>query len=156
MYWPIGAPRIYAASKHELHPKHTTITSDDGLEAQGHVQTPNAETENTNGTATHDQGGDDDDEESVEDEKFNGNAKAASATGSEGKLPAAEALKGDGTSPQSADDDPGGEIVGLKVTRSGHMFATITQGTLTVWQTKVTPTTPVVIYSANPRSSPPP
>jgi hypothetical protein len=155
MYWPIGAPRIYAASKNELDPKHTT-TSHDGLEAQGHIQTPNTEP-NANGTAIHDQDGDEDDaeEEIHEDEKVNGSEQTMSETSSEGKLPASEALKDNETSSQGIDDDPGGEIVGLKVTRSGHMFATITQATLTVWQTKVAVTTPVIMCYANLCSSPP-
>jgi hypothetical protein len=156
MYWPIGAPRIYAASKNELdlNPAHTTI-SNDGLEAQDPIQTPVAKTE-ANGTATHDQGGDDDDEESLDNENINGDASSASATDSGGKLPVLEALKDSGASPQrnNNDDDPGGEIVGLKVTRSGHIFATITQATLTVWQTKVAITTPTILLSANSPSSP--
>jgi hypothetical protein len=35
-----------------------------------------------------------------------------------------------------AEDDVSGEILAIKVTRSGHMFATITTSTLTIWQTK--------------------
>jgi hypothetical protein len=38
---------------------------------------------------------------------------------------------------QLVEDDVSGEIIGIKVTRSGHMFATITWSTLTIWQTKV-------------------
>jgi hypothetical protein len=35
-----------------------------------------------------------------------------------------------------AEDDITGDIVAIKVTRSGHLFATITRSTLTIWQTK--------------------
>jgi hypothetical protein len=144
MYWPIGAPRIYAASKQEL-ATNKTSTSHDGLEDNS--QTPNVR-DSTNGTAIHNLDGDDEDDEdeeeveeaeSVNDEKPNGNIQSASASeASDGEnLPAVDALESNGTSPQALDEDPGGVIVGLKVTRSGHMFATITQATLTVWQTKV-------------------
>jgi hypothetical protein len=34
------------------------------------------------------------------------------------------------------EDDIHGEIIAVRVTRSGHMFVTITRTTLTIWQTK--------------------
>jgi hypothetical protein len=34
------------------------------------------------------------------------------------------------------EDDMAGEVLAMEVTRSGHMFATITRSTLTIWQTK--------------------
>lgn len=37
---------------------------------------------------------------------------------------------------QHAEDDMAGEMVAMEVTRSGHLFATITRSTLTIWQTK--------------------
>jgi hypothetical protein len=37
---------------------------------------------------------------------------------------------------QSIEDDIYGEIIAIRVTRSGHMFATLTRTTLTIWQTK--------------------
>jgi hypothetical protein len=40
------------------------------------------------------------------------------------------------TSSQLVDDDIHGDIVAVRVTRSGHLFATLTRTTLTVWQTK--------------------
>jgi hypothetical protein len=39
-------------------------------------------------------------------------------------------------SEQVLEDDIHGEIIAIRVTRSGHMFATLTQSTLTIWQTK--------------------
>jgi hypothetical protein len=39
-------------------------------------------------------------------------------------------------SSQLVDDDIHGDIVAVRVTRSGHLFATLTRTTLTVWQTK--------------------
>ncbi|CAN9149251.1 unnamed protein product [Alternaria alternata] len=38
----------------------------------------------------------------------------------------------------SVEDDIHGTIIAIRVTRSGHMFATLTRTTLTVWQTKPT------------------
>jgi hypothetical protein len=38
--------------------------------------------------------------------------------------------------PQLIEDDIHGEIIAIRVTRSGHMFATLTRSTLTIWQTK--------------------
>lgn len=40
------------------------------------------------------------------------------------------------TTDRSHDDDIHGEIIAVRVTRSGHMFATLTESTLTIWQTK--------------------
>ncbi|KAG9186976.1 hypothetical protein G6011_10084 [Alternaria panax] len=40
----------------------------------------------------------------------------------------------------SIEDDIHGAIIAIRVTRSGHMFATLTRTTLTVWQTKACPT----------------
>ena len=39
----------------------------------------------------------------------------------------------------SVEDDIHGTIIAIRVTRSGHMFATLTRTTLTVWQTKACP-----------------
>jgi hypothetical protein len=39
-------------------------------------------------------------------------------------------------SEQTVEDDINGEIIAIRVTRSGHMFATLTRSTLTIWQTK--------------------
>jgi hypothetical protein len=47
-----------------------------------------------------------------------------------------EAQDRERTQPQLIDDDIHGEIIAIRVTRSGHMFATLTRSTLTIWQTK--------------------
>ncbi|CAN9152993.1 unnamed protein product [Alternaria alternata] len=53
----------------------------------------------------------------------------------------------------SVEDDIHGTIIAIRVTRSGHMFATLTRTTLTVWQTKaclianVTPQPTIVLAS---------
>jgi hypothetical protein len=44
--------------------------------------------------------------------------------------PGAQRLQG------SIEEDIHGEIIAVRITRSGHMFATLTRSTLTIWQTK--------------------
>jgi hypothetical protein len=132
MYWPIGAPRIYAATKHGLHSEQQT-TSDDGS------TTPTLRNKSLDKGQNGDSGLD-------EDEKDEENREYAQPNGSKQKKPARrksevgvgkEASKSNGTSSDEAEKDPGGQIVGIAVARSGHMFITITSSTLTVWQTKV-------------------
>jgi hypothetical protein len=136
MYWPIGAPRIYAASKHELYPAYTT-TSDDGSERESTTETE--EDDRTNGTAIPARDGE---EDATSEDEINGDAHAVSASAAGRRESDVQTLKSNGAAQQAADDDPGGEIVGLQLSRSGHMFATITKSTLTVWQTKVRPCIP--------------
>lgn len=133
MYWPIGAPRIYAASKHELDTT-DAVTSDDGLEQEYAIETE--EEAGTNGTATRVRDGEEDTES---EDGINGTAQARSASALGRRQSDVQALKSNGTAQQEHNEDPVGEIVGLQLSRSAHMFATITESTLTVWQTKVCP-----------------
>ena len=43
---------------------------------------------------------------------------------------------GQSSAQHGQEDDMAGEVLAMEVTRSGHMFATITRSTLTIWQTK--------------------
>jgi hypothetical protein len=110
-YWPISSPSVFAATKDTR--TETTHTSDDGAES---------------GTKR-----DDDTESSVADSEDRTESEV-----SEGELGVAEgeAVDKPGTE-HVAEDDISGEIRAIEVTRSGHMFATITRSTLTIWQTKV-------------------
>ncbi|KAF2433891.1 RIC1-domain-containing protein [Tothia fuscella] len=142
MYWPIGAPRIYAASKHELSPKNAS-TSDDGLETNTAIEEPGEEEGiSTNGTVTPVQDGGDD---TKSEEGVNGHEQHVSGRKNSHVL----TPKSNGDAQHTYDDDPGGVIVGLQVSRSGHMFATITHSTLTVWQTKPTAAVASVLRSPN-------
>jgi len=121
MYWPIGVPCIFAVSKHDLDHKQTT--SDDG------VTTPTLPKKSL-------------DKEIAANEEEDSAPDSTQANGNETKKPGRRASengtsKSNGTSKDEAEKDPGGEIVGIAVARSGHMFITITRSTLTVWQTKV-------------------
>jgi hypothetical protein len=127
-YWPISAPSVYAASKQKL-PEACIATSDDGVRHPGQLQThPSASygaaqdedpesTESSVDPATED--------EDAEQRQRQTEEKRLTATGG---IPPEEC---------SSEEDISGEIIGIRVTRSGHMFATITRSTLTIWQTKV-------------------
>jgi RAB6A-GEF complex partner protein 1 len=120
-YWPISAPSVFAASKHGL-PKECIATTDDGAQK---AKSSSSSRENGNAILTQD--------------------------GEEPQSPAEEAsetqalVNGEherNTEQRSDEEDPleseiGGEIICLRVTRNGSMFATITRSTLTIWQTKV-------------------
>jgi hypothetical protein len=106
-YWPISSPSIFAATKH-TNPERTRV-SNDGLEDGG----PNGGSQSQIEDATRTQG------EAAVKEK-------AEDTGSQ-QPRASDAL---------VEDDIHGEIIAVRVTRSGHMFVTLTRSTFTIWQTK--------------------
>lgn len=99
MYWPIGASKVYAASKHTALHK-TATTSNDGL-------------------------GD--------------TAEAGSNDTSHGEREEDSLHALPQTSPAERQEFHNNqEIVGVKTSRNGHIFATITRSSLTIWQTKPT------------------
>lgn len=107
MYWPNGVPRVYAVNG----PNIVTVTSDDR-------QSPND-------TAPVDQ-----QSSPNENEDGNGNSEA-SPIGQK---------KDNNDGPSSHAETPRWEneaINGLCVSRSGHMFATITESSISLWQTRV-------------------
>lgn len=131
-YWPISAPSVYAASKQKL-PEACIATSDDGVRHPGQLQThPGASygdaqdedpesTESSADPVTEDE----DDGAKQRQRRMDDNEEKSTATKD---VPPKES---------SSEEDISGEIIGIRVTRSGHMFATITHSTLTIWQTKV-------------------
>lgn len=132
-YWPISAPSVYAASKQKL-PEACIATSDDGVSHPGQLQThPGASygdaqdedpesTESSADPVTEDEGED----ARQRQRRMDDDEKKSTATKD---VPPKES---------SSEEDISGEIIGIRVTRSGHMFATITHSTLTIWQTKPT------------------
>ncbi|KAK5137402.1 hypothetical protein LTR08_008980 [Meristemomyces frigidus] len=119
MYWPIGAPKIYALSKHATSGTNV-VHSDDGIEqhgdARGGTREPGEDTHvRDNGT------------DSVGTERQNGDG---------GSNPGQDA--------QLLDK----HILAAKVSRSGSIFVTITRSTVTVWQTKPTVALAAVVRSA--------
>jgi hypothetical protein len=115
-YWPISSPSVFAATKHTK-PEQTQLS---------HDGTERAEPDEHQGTS------DDGSQAPTED--------GTSTQGDD------ELNENDGTPPRQphtseplAEDDVHGEIIAVKATRSGHMFATLTKSTFTIWQTKVMP-----------------
>ncbi|KAF2120440.1 RIC1-domain-containing protein [Lophiotrema nucula] len=125
-YWPLSSPSVFAATKQTLPDPDRTHVSDDGAPA-----------EREKPDERHDGAADDGTQSSVA-----GSEDAEGDNGASGEqLPLKERgngqrLRQHGT--HLPEDDVSGEITGIKVTRSGHMFATITRATLTIWQTKPT------------------
>jgi hypothetical protein len=112
-YWPISSPSVYAATK-RLDTGRARI-SHDGVE--------------------HEKG----------DEKHAGSngisqAHTETETCTQGKSGVEEKdgapLSQGNALNELVEDDIHGEIIAIRVTRSGHMFATLTRTTLTIWQTK--------------------
>lgn len=122
MYWPIGAPKVYALSKHAT----AASYSDDGLDRR----------EEASASRAPDQG----DAAEPEDAK-DGNAANGSVTARSPQ--AAHTESGPGHT-RGVD----GEIVATKPSRGGSIFATITRSTLTVWQTKPMVALAAVVRSA--------
>src|ERR1700744_3663213 len=107
MYWPVGAPKIYAASNHELA---RAAKSDDKSEDPADTSDPAADGDDHGDTAEN-----------------GGNAARKSDVRSPKKSSTADpssrsvhhlALK--------RDEHVGGEIIGVRLGRNGHLFATIT------------------------------
>lgn len=108
-YWPISSPSVFAATKHTSTDR--SRVSSDGIEEARHDE-PNDGTGPQTPTET------------------------ATLTGGEVKEKDRVRPQQRRASSQLVEDDIDGEIVAVRVTRSGHMFATLTRTTLTIWQTK--------------------
>ena len=126
-YWPISSPSVFAATKHTLPER--PQASHDGAEPTS--QDPR-------------QGGrpgvaaDDSTQGSVADSEERTEGDESSTHGEHGveEKPVEQKPKQHRETEHLSEDDVSGEIIAIKVTRSGHMFATITRSTLTIWQTK--------------------
>ncbi|KAJ5226938.1 uncharacterized protein N7469_006944 [Penicillium citrinum] len=108
MYWPNGVPRVYAVNG----PNIVAVTSDD---REPPIGTAPVDQESSHG----------------ENEDSNGNSEASPVSQNK--------PKNDG--PSSHTEMPRWEneaIHGLCVSRSGHMFATITESSISLWQTRPT------------------
>ncbi|CAG8972313.1 hypothetical protein HYALB_00001715 [Hymenoscyphus albidus] len=139
MYWPIGAPRIYAASNTKAEPERT-FEVDDDAESR----------ETTEGSGSLINAGSLESEEKLDD------AIDFPQTPVTPKTPAIQPVEHDssndfpphtehGNSPfKSADREP---LLALRISRTGHLFAVITSTSLTVWQTKPTAILAVVVRS---------
>ncbi|KAJ4301820.1 WD40 repeat protein [Kalmusia sp. IMI 367209] len=114
-YWPISSPSVFAATK-ETRPQDIHISHDGADDA---TDTSVADSEERT-------------ESEISESLETGNV--VDESGAETQSHPSDLKAGE----RLAEDDITGEILAIKVTRSGHMFATITRSTLTIWQTKPT------------------
>ena len=124
MYWRLGAPRIYAASDHKP-PKDHVLESVDGDNIQQFESLDNVNADDTTDGAGS--SGVDDGNREVErniDQK-NSRVKQSHENGPNERRP------------RASNSNASGNIIGLRVSRNGLMFATITTTILTIWQTRV-------------------
>jgi hypothetical protein len=117
MYWPVGAPKIYAASNHEL--ARSAKRDDPSDPSESAVLT-------VDGTG--------DDEGNTKNGGPSSKKSSARSKKSRRSDPSARSVD---LLALKRDEHVGGEIIGVRLGRNAHLFATITRCTLTVWQTKV-------------------
>jgi hypothetical protein len=115
MYWPIGAPRVYATNRLDL----GKLAEDVNDEVQPDLVTLSSPTQAS--------------EADGQDET----EKPTTQSSSKSRTSKRSAYLKDTVLDYSQDDRVGGEIVAVKLSRSGHLFVSITAATLSVWQTKV-------------------
>lgn len=131
MYWPIGAPRIYAASNCKA-PKDRVFEFDDDAESR--------ETTEGSGSLV-------DAPSPYAEDRANGELQLPIPTPITPTTPGIKPVEHDSEnnaaarSPgknsyfsKSADTEP---LLALRISRIGHLFAVITSTSLTIWQTKV-------------------
>jgi hypothetical protein len=149
MYWPIGTPRIYATSTAHVPSNPSLVVSHDGLPTTttATASTPDAISLSslesiTTTTKEHNPS---------EPETNTHDAAVPLTPGLPTPIPATPGINSvdhdtfhDDHYFAGSDRDhdrtvvPTGEpILALKVSRTGHLFATITASTMTIWQTKV-------------------
>jgi RAB6A-GEF complex partner protein 1 len=138
MYWPIGAPRIYAASSSKAS-KDRVLESDDDAESR---ETTEGSGSLLNAPSIDSGGGSEDD-----GERHLSGATTPITPVTPGIKPvehehqrrlSARFIGQDGSGPGfgqvQADKEP---LLALRISRTGHLFAVITSTSLTIWQTKV-------------------
>lgn len=133
MYWPIGAPRVYAASNSRA-PKDRILESDDDAESRETTEGSGSLLEApTNGS---------DYKGEIENEELSGATTPITPLtpgirpvehDTQRRLPLH--LNGlENSFSGSVEKEP---LLSLRISRTGHLFAVITSTSLTIWQTKV-------------------
>ena len=129
MYWPIGAPRVYAAKVPQPSIS-LEYDSEDAAEFSRHnrlsissVPDDPEHPESTKGSIDDEDEGRKIGEQEVEDEE------------SLPETPSAQS--GRGPTRSTSNEESRTHIVALRVARSGMLFATVTRAELTIWQMKV-------------------
>ncbi|KAF2748123.1 RIC1-domain-containing protein [Sporormia fimetaria CBS 119925] len=120
-YWPFASPAVFSAAKNT--PRHRIHVSHDG--ARHHNR------ERRHGSPARQTG-------LGEDDRIGAHSGLVVDKDDETKEPVADNGHLQHVDPHKAEEDLSGNIVAINVTRSGHMFATVTPTTLTIWQTKPT------------------
>ena len=138
MYWPIGAPRIYAASSSKAS-NNRILDSDDDAESR---ETTEGSGSLLNAPSIESEGGTDGD-----GERWLSGATTPLTPTTPGIKPvehdhqrrlSTRFLGQDGSGPAFGSSQADKEsLLALRISRTGHLFAVITSSTLTVWQTKV-------------------
>ncbi|KAL5462455.1 hypothetical protein PMIN06_001603 [Paraphaeosphaeria minitans] len=114
-YWPISSPSVFAATKETR--SRATAVSHDGADDAPDSSVADSEERTKSEILEKSETGDGVGEKGIE-----AHLHSPTPTGGE----------------HVAEDDITGDMLAINVTRSGHMFATITRSTLTIWQTKPT------------------
>ncbi len=135
MYWPIGAPRIYAASNSKS-AKERVFEPDDDAESR----------EPTEGSGSLQEALSIAPDGRQDDEHEAGSGTTTPIVPSTPGIkpvehdvhgrPHSQSVGSEAVRSGSADKEP---LLSLKISRIGHLFAVITSTSLTIWQTKVTP-----------------
>jgi len=131
MYWPIGAPSIYAA---KIPPPATGIDYDSDESAElvrNSLSLSPAPAEDGDETDLP--------KETVEDEEDGRKVGEREVEDEESlpETPTAQDEQESTTSDGAQDDESRTHIVALRVARTGSLFATIARAELTIWQMKV-------------------
>ena len=134
MYWPIGAPRVYAASNTKA-PRPRTLEIDDDPESRETTDGSGSLVDDSNNVSYF----------SREDENEEGPSGVSTPVtpvtpgiqpvehDTNRRFPIRSAGD-DSVVSGAADKEP---LLSLKISRTGHLFAVITSTSLTIWQTKV-------------------
>lgn len=129
MYWPIGAPRIYAASNNAARDR--ILHLDDDAESR----------ETTEGSGSLVDAGVDSEDRSEDETASDVSTPLSPITpgikpvehDSHHRLPT-KLVGQDTTLSEPVETQP---LLALRTSRTGHLFAVITSSSLTIWQTKV-------------------
>ena len=135
MYWPIGAPRIYAASNHALSREPTLLASDDADSKASLLESSLPDSDRDSEAVVAVTGEPKEGGRTAQDPATKGKNKEVSDPQSRPDTPRDRDGVEDGSDAPLTQDD--GAIIALRASRSGHLFATITTTTLTIWQTRV-------------------
>ncbi|KAK6865517.1 RIC1-domain-containing protein [Apiospora arundinis] len=150
MYWPIGTPRIYATSTNPAPAQSKLLLSHDGLDPA--VNADNRSLLSVDSALSKPT---DDGSQSDATSEAPAAANQPPPTPFTPRTPAVNSVEHDvfhdATAHYPQDDSlsiPSGEpVLALRVSKTGHLFAVITETTITIWQTKPTVILAVVVRS---------